>query len=440
MPKDHGKRALLLTVGTGDVTKLEETLFIPLRKSISDGQFNQVILLPSQFTKDFADSVSQDLQDLRVTAEPLPTGHLENDADACYAHYSVVIDKLRANGFKRHEIMVDFTRGTKAMSAALVLAAVRHGLPRLRYIVGQRDERGMVKPGSEDIRDTSTTVVTGHLRLDAARRFFERGNFAAALDALPDPAHQLAKLYPSDVLEWSAYLRPLAQFYAEWDRLDYKAAASIKLGAPPSASSDWDHFKITDEMRQWVSELAKDLPESSQDKAQRLRRLAADLLANGERRIRDRQFEDAIIRAYRVLELVGQLRLFEKNLDSEKLPSDHPAVKKVDEETKRKGRNGLSKGPNNCLTAGRENVARILRCLEDPLADELFKLGDRPSIRASDRNLSVLIHGFKAVSPADEDKLKELYKRLDALLFKDGGEAAGQRLALARSLNFSRQA
>jgi xanthine/CO dehydrogenase XdhC/CoxF family maturation factor len=171
--------------------------------------------------------------------------------------------------------------------------------------------------------------------------------------------------------------------------------------------------------------------------AERLRLLAADLLANGERRIRDRHFEDAILRAYRVLELVGQLRLFSHGLDSARLPPNHHAVRAVGARLAKKGSAGFGTNNKDCtLTAGRELVARLLREIGDRLAERLLKAGEMER-KLTDRNHSVLIHGFEAVGLDDDAPLRVLYAALEQLLLCDAGDSARQHLDVARSLDFS---
>jgi hypothetical protein len=193
-------------------------------------------------------------------------------------------------------------------------------------------------------------------------------------------------------------------------------------------------------MKAWVEGLAQPLPEGSDQeacrkKAQHLRPLAADLLANGERRIRQGQFEDAVVRAYRVLELVGQARLFDTALDSARLPPDDEAVLKLMaklEKDKASDRFGANR--DGTLTAGRLLVARLLKAKGDPLARALIDAGDAPLLK--NRNVSVLIHGFEAAGPAERAPLQDLYARLEQILVSDGSAETLRNLALARSLDF----
>lgn len=205
-------RALLLTVGTGDMARLEESLFAPLRKSIEQGEWERVVLLPSLVTERYAADLQARCGGRRVDVQPLPAAGLEDDADACFAHFDQAITALREQGYPATDIVADFTRGTKAMSAALVLAAIRHDLTTLRYITGPRDDRhSMVKAGMERIFEISPSVATARKRLDAALQFTSHGNFAGALGLLEEDG---VVAWPAGLAEAAWAVRPALGFFA----------------------------------------------------------------------------------------------------------------------------------------------------------------------------------------------------------------------------------
>lgn len=432
--------ALLLTVGTGDVDQLRETLLEPLKKSIRSRKVQRVILLPSHATRRSAEQLAEELADERVELRPLPRNGDEEDVDACFAWFDRVLGELRSDDLDPENILVDFTRGTKAMSAALVLAAVRHGLPTLRYITSpQRDRRGMVVPGSERPVDFPTGAILAGRTLELAQRFCRAGNFPAALGLLPDPDHELAALWPRQLLDAATALRPALAFYAAWDRLDYESAAAEHIGSadalPAGAAAGWRPLWPTLQQREWVANLAHELPASHEERANHLRRVAADLLANGERRLRDGQLEDALLRAYRVVELVGQVRLFDHGIDSAEAPPSHPAVADLLRQLEKDDKNsrpGRSRAGN--LQLGREHVARLLKRLKDPMAEKLLNLRTDGLGAITKRNHSVLIHGFVAVGSAARRELPGLFRQLARLLHDDGGPEADSRLSIARTL------
>ena len=374
-----------------------------------------------------------------VRIELLPEEKQENNADRCFEHFDGVLADLFDKGFKLDDVQVDFTRGTKAMSAALVLAAVGRGIPILRYVHSeQRDNRGMVVPGTEKVGEIRTTLATARRRLDLADSLMRRGGFGAVIELLPDLNNRMAVgLVPSTVQPRFAALRAVAQIYAAWDRLDYKAGVEAMERFGPTAKEAGD-FAPTPEMRQWLRKLAH-RPEQTDhaEMAEYLRVLSCDLLANAERRLRDRHFEDALLRGYRVLELIGQTRLFARGYDSAALPPDDKKIQEFREKLSERDHGfGLNQSGKNkgTLTAPRELAARLLKHLGDPLAKRLLDFDRQREFPTTERNTSVLIHGFEAKA-LDEDSLREVLADLEELLNEDDKET-GKRLKVGRSLLF----
>lgn len=436
MTNHNGSRqALVLTVGTGNIDDIERTLLVPMIKSVDNGEWDRVILLPSRMTEQFAQTLQQRVSNPAVGIDALPALGHENDADACFGHFDSVLAQLIADGFKPGDIVVDFTRGTKAMSAALVLAAVGRNIPVLRYVHGERrDERGMVVPGTERIGQIPTTLATARRRLQQAKHFMRQGDFAGAIELLPNVG------VPEKLKEEAEALAAAAQIYAAWDRLNYKNAVEMLEQQGPAAARAGE-FALTPPMRQWLSRLAKQ-PDRSDHAAMAacLRALACDLLANGERRLRDRHFEDTLIRAYRVLELTGQIRLFDRGYDSAALPEDDEKIKGFRAQLEKKKEHGFGVNKRGrkkgTLTAPRELAARFLKRLGDPLAAQLLKFDSgQGRFRTSLRNRSILTHGFTATAPPEERPLRQVLDDLERLLIEDDAKA-DDRLKVARSLSF----
>ncbi len=437
-----GKRALVLTVGTGNVDMIDQTLIKPMLKSIELGEWDRIILLPSRMTEKFAQDLQKRISNPAVASDPLPEQGQENNADACFGYFDSVLARLIADGFTPSDIVVDFTRGTKAMSAALVLAAVGRNIPVLRYVHSeQRDERGMVVPGAEKIGEIRTILATERRRLDLAAALMRRGDFVAVIELLPDLDGPFAELLPEELRVEAAALRAAAQIYAAWDRLDYKASADAMERCGPTAAKAGS-FAPTREMGEWLHRLAQKSDQSDHAAmAAYLRALACDLLANAERRLRDRHFEDVLVRSYRVLELIGQIRLFDRGYDSAALPPDDAEVKKFRAKLEKKGEHGFGvnkRGRNKgTLTAPRELAARLLKRLGDPLASGLLGFDKkREVVKVGNRNSSLLIHGFTTTAPAEEPPLRMVLADLECLLNEDDSRT-DERLKVARSLSFS---
>ncbi len=419
---------LFMTVGMGNPKQLEETLLAPASKSIKQGPWDVVVLLPSAATAESAEKLRQRHPDKDFYIRPLPAEGDEYNPDRCYEHFDAVLREFIPA--TRGTIGVDMTRGTKAMSAALLLAGFRHGVDLARYLQAQTapDQAPVVIPGTERVVDVPMQQARRDQVLDQAALLMNRGDFAAAATLLEQEG--------GDDLE---PLARLARFYAAWDRLDYESADRIT--PPRHLPESWARYAVSEREREWVHALACPLPSPEDpDYAPRmaayLRRVIVDLWANGLRRVRQQQFEDAVIRAYRVLELLGQARLFDYGLDSGWLPPDHPAVSRLMQRLKESGSPSLTENRDGTLKAAREQVARLLKYLGDPLAKALLACAQQGEFSVLQRNHSLLIHGYHAVSPQDESALMEAYARIEVIIREDRKlrhEDAERDFAVARA-------
>ncbi len=437
--ENRRKRVLVQTVGTGNIDDTLNTLITPMLESIEDGEWHRVVLLPSRISERWARQLRERVQDAAVDIFPLPKENQENNADECFKHFDHVFSRIIEQGFATDQIIADFTRGTKAMSAALVLAAVRRDIQTLRYVYGmERDKRGMVVPGSEIVGKFPTSLVSARRRLDLAIDLMRRGDFGAVATLIPDTENPFARLWPDDLRKEAEGLRIAAKCYGAWDRFDYKDALSKLRHLTDTTAAVPAELRPGDAITAWIERLDRE-PERSEMPlyATWLRAVACDLLANAERRLRDRHMEDALIRAYRIVELVGQCRLFDQGYDSGKIPSHDPAIKQFRQKLEKGKSQGFEGDGLEFLKAPRIVVARLLKYLGDSLAKRLLDFDNEGAAKANSRNHSILIHGFTASAPSEKDleDLRKLLQRLECLLVDDDPEAR-QRLTAARWLNF----
>ena len=429
--------ALVLTVGTGNPNNLEGSLYAPLQKSIDTGGWTRVVLFPSQDSKKYTRELKRRYEgsDVKFTISPLPEPGMEDDADACFAFFNKKL-RILLKDVEASRVLVDFTRGTKAMSAALVLAAAAHEVPRFRYISGDRGgPGGTVIAGTENVGNFDTQALYERRQIDDIRSLFRRGRYAAVRDLLPP--RNVEPMPPEDRRRRPLVaIHPLAEFLGAWDRLDYQQAAAL-LGALPKARDCPQELRIflpDATVKGWLRQLAKQPDRGKQAPfATWLRLVVCDVLANGERRLRNGELEDALVRAYRILEMLGQIRLFDKKLDSSALPESDRRIASFQAALKRKGEKPLAKAKTpGCLEATREKAARLLQSLGDSLGDKLLAFA-RDTDLGSRRNQSILNHEFEARAP-DPETLKQVYKKIENLLLEDNTTAA-KHLQTARWLN-----
>lgn len=423
-------RVLVLTVGEGTVEKLEETVVTPFRKSFEQGEWDLIVLLPSKKTEANARLLEERFPQFPLRVRALRQEKDEDNTDACFRHFDEVLERLLAEGWRREDITADVTRGTKAMTAALAMTAMAHRIGCVRYITGERDERGMVKPGTERIIDVPPQRALQRQDVNLAFGYLQAGNYRAVEMLFPGAP---AKIYEGHLKEEIRWLAWAAKFWGAWDRFDYKEAARLARldGMPKEPPAAARGFLPSDAQRQLLTVVAGEAPPRARDNAGYCRALAADLLANAERRFGEGQNEEVLVRLYRVLELLGQMRLFAHGIDSAAVdPGDSRVqawVSGQDEEPKR-NREG-------CYELAREKAASLLldiemRRGEGPgleLARKLANLEWLGEWGPTMRNTSVLIHGFRARSRGRDRELEDLLTRLAELYCS---EAEGNRATL----------
>lgn len=149
-------RILIATVGLGNIDQLRATLLEPMKLSIRTGDWKRVILVPSVVTGELAAKLREELAGLPVELHPLPQIGDEDDLARSREHFQAVFRSALDSGAQPGDIVLDFTRGTKVMSVAAVMAAISSGVRHFQYVVGgQRDARGVVVPGTEKVRTAS---------------------------------------------------------------------------------------------------------------------------------------------------------------------------------------------------------------------------------------------------------------------------------------------
>jgi len=199
-----------------------------------------------------------------------------------------------------HECVIDFTGGTKCMSAALALVARPWPAVRFSYVGGTRrdtDDVGIVVAGSEQV----VTVVSpwdtlGYQVVEEAVAAFDRNACGWAAERLRN-----ALSYIADHGSRKSELSTLATFmegYDQWDQSNYGAAfdkfgqsakrlndlAAVVAGT----SQDWFGRHI----EQARNRLEKLKPGSSRP----TRALLEDLIANAARRREEGRHVDAVAR------------------------------------------------------------------------------------------------------------------------------------------------
>lgn len=308
----------------------------------------------------------------------------------------------------RDRVVVDFTGGTKCMSAGLVLASLDWPC-EWQYVGGTERTKGgvgVVVDGKEQIvnpRNPWDTLAWRHVLRAAA--LFDEGETGGAVAVLEGA---LRRTGPGRLNRALGTLFQFCRIYHEWDAFrhaDAHMAARDFLKNVDTLS----FFVSPDRVEHFHRRVSADatlLEKLSQGGGPRPL-LVADIYSNGLRRMRERRFDDAVARFYRCVEALAQVALAAHGIHS----TAAVPVQSIPEELRAEWN----------LPAGCETVElplsrsyQLLAALGDELGQRFLesRLASREKSPLQARNHSILAHGFHAVSEADADSLK---KELEAL-------------------------
>lgn len=310
------------------------------------------------------------------------------------------------------EVLVDYTGGTKTMSAALILATTEW-FDRFSYVGGEQRERGglgITVDGKERVRyQTNPWSDLAIREIERARDLWAGCQFEAAQRVLSAVAARVP--HP---LRFKSVAN-LASAMAARHRLDFKEATRllgmVQKSLPSLFDGHDDHGIIG-----FTSDCLRLSEACSKDKASNT--FLRELLDNTLRTAAQYRFEDAAARLYRAMEMQGQLWLTEstsglfvngrcKAADVGRIPLQLQRLHfcKADRE-------------GEDLNLSLEQAFRAAHQMGDERADKVINdlktLDDSPrgSSRwrqaTEKRNTSILAHGVTPVGEEGFRQMKEL--------------------------------
>jgi len=302
---------------------------------------------------------------------------------------------------QQFQVVVDFTGGTKCMSASIGLQASRW--PCIFSYVGGGERTkggvGVVVSGAEKVVfQANPWDALGHQAVDDFIVLFDQHAFLAAANVAA-----MAKMRVSrpDRKRELAVLEQLAKAFDAWDRFDHQSS-STTFDSVAKSANDLRAVLGTrkgDQVLDDVERLAEHL--------RALRGLAApsrhhvlDLLANAKRRKDEGRLDDAVARLYRAIEAVAQVALTERHgiQSTEKVPLD-----RVPEELRVQW---TLRAADGVVALGLQDAYALLATLNDPLGEKFRDLAlDRATSPLGARNRSILAHGFDRVPEGVFDAL-----------------------------------
>lgn len=302
-----------------------------------------------------------------------------------------------------HRVIVDFTGGTKCMSAGIVLASLDWPC-EWQYVGGTERTKGgvgVVVDGKEQIvhpRNPWDTLAWRHVLRAAA--LFDEGVTGGAVAVLEGA---LRRVEPGRVKRALSALLQFCRTYHEWDA--FRHAEALKNARDFRTNVDALAFFVApgrvDSFDDRVSKDAGVL-EAIQSGPQARELLLADIYANGLRRMREHRFDDAVARFYRCVEGLAQLALDSRGIGS----TAEVPVQAIPEPLRNEW--GLG-GDRQTVELPLYRSFQLLEALGDELGTRFRKsrLADPKKSPLQARNHSILAHGFQAVSEGDARSLLE---------------------------------
>ncbi len=407
------QKILFQTVGTGGVN---HPVWEALALCVQSDQPDLLIQWCSDKTAEETIPKFNDLFPEGVSAEQkIDICADADDVESLMMRYARQIDEIRER-YPQAELAVDYTSGTKAMSAAAVASAVARQIPTLFYGVGPRDATGRASKTDRHIKTPTDQLIAGPL-LDELGKLFNLGQFTAVKKQTQQLLDHLLRENADSILKARARtLQFLSQVYDDWDRFNWKSAfATIR-----DRNNDLNEML---ELVQWdterLTEQLKHLKRCSKERFKSPLRLA-DLLSNIKRRIAAGYYDDAVCRLYRAIEYIVQCRIAQLlNRATDDKPTSRiewELVQSVAPEVAKRLEN--RKSNQGTIDLGLKDGADVLLEVDDPVGRRLALLNNH-HLRSQDkqagrlknllnkRNDSWLAHGC---DPIGEEDAKELFE------------------------------
>ncbi len=359
----------------------------------------------------------------------------EDDVQYLFNAYNEEISKTS----QADEIIVDFTSGTKAMSAAMFSAGIAAGANFVSYIVGQRDETGRVTTSS-GVQSIEPAAVIAYHEVEKARTLFNEGDYVAAEKLASSVKKYLSSKtmasYQADVI------CRLAGAYSLWERFKWKQAANELKGSLRGSGAQYFNTAQKETIKSSVEFL-----NAVADNDYGYERLV-DLEQSAVRCQQKKHYDDALCRLYRAVEYFNQVILKnEFQLDTSEATIEEFemlfGIHKFDDKLKDKLRSKAKYPPYGKVKPGLAESIEILASMQNHAGQYLARAywgenwhtniyqkkitGDKLQNWLRERNTSYLAHGTK---PVEETTLKNLLTFYNELLDRFGkGDITAMRQA-----------
>ena len=390
-------KALIISVGTGTRASksIIESLANALAYSINHHNPDKTFFIATKESR----KTTLPLILKKIKPKPYEVIMIENP-DNIQLIYETLQPKIKEIRENYDQLTVDYTSGTKAMTAAIAILATIYEATELSYITGKR-EGGIVQPGTERIVPIRPYFAIIEQKIKTAIQFFNRNQYGATMTILK----QIQKTTKDPKITGRIEsLLNLAKAYELWDKFQHKKAFKILKKIK---------IKQIDKNKQFLGQLINKIEKNQEPEPY----LIADLINNAERRAKEElKYDDAVARLYRTIELIAQHRLKIKyGIDSSQVK-----LKQIPQKLLKKWNIPSEK---EAIKLALERDYELLKAKGDELGEKYFEDEELRNL-LSKRNTSILAHGLTPIAQKTYKKLHEktieyakiTIKNLDSLI------------------------
>ena len=405
-------RTLFMTVGTGvnpdsqieGHKRLAKGIYASINKIYPD----YIVFFASELSKNTIDYVNELFEadnDEFIEGEDYEVVILE-DIDSFNNCFEAIEERIWTLDFLSEdnpEIIMDYTSGTKTMSAAMACCGMFYSKD-LITIIGDR-KNGVVSLGTESIHYQNLYKVYDRISLMRVRNHFNANRFYTAREILEQVV---------DTTVHKEELINLVKAYYAWDNMDFEEAYDYLTKVNLES---FEVSEIKDELKINLKALGA-IVRSPHENLKNCYILAS-LINNSIRRAEEYKYDDAIARLYRAFELIAQIRLSKYTVNSSDIDLDVLLEKNVNQEfidslekTREDGK----------IRIGLIKDFELLAELDDDLGKYFAENRNMINNLTIKRNNSILAHGLESLDKEDFDKFEELVESLARKLDKDMGK------------------
>ncbi len=320
--------------------------------------------------------------------------------NSCFEAFEQKIWQLDIFSEENYEIIMDYTSGTRTMSAAMACCGMFYSKDLIT--VSGDNKNGIVTPGTESLQYQNLYKVYDKFSLMRIRNYFNANRFYTASEILENIVDE--KINKENLLN-------LVKAYYAWDNMDFIVAYDYLTKV------DLDGFELS-EIKDDLKTNLKALGAIVRSPHENLKNcyILASLINNSIRRAEEYKYDDAIARLYRAFELIAQIRLSTYSLISSDLDIDVLLDKNVNQEFI----DSLEKTRvDGKIKIGLIKDFEVLAELGDDLGLYFAENRNKINNLTIKRNNSILAHGLESLDKEDFDQFEELVENLARKLDKD---------------------